>query len=105
MAPFWSSSQKKGRAKKKIPGQIRFLPELDCISLEGVEQHFEDINFLYTIGQRFFQGGCGGPVKVYWFGSCTKKMVQLERTGAPVVPTLVFLLAQFCIFLYSGSSS
>ena len=53
-------------AKKKIPGQIRFPPELDCISLEGVEQHFEDINFLYTIGQRFFEGGCGGPVKVYW---------------------------------------
>ena len=69
-------------AKKKIPGEIRFLPELDCISLEGVKQHFgslcEDINFLYTIGQRFFQGGCGGPVKVYWFGSCTKKM-ELER--------------------------
>ena len=67
-------------AKKKIPGQIRFLPELDCISLEGVEQHFEDINFLYTIGQRFFQGGCGGPVKVYWSrGSWTKKMGQVER--------------------------
>ena len=47
-------------AKKKIPGQIRFLPELDCMSLEGVRQHFEDINFLNTIGQRFFQGGCGG---------------------------------------------
>ena len=72
-----------GMAKKKIPGQIRFLPELDCISLKGVKQHFgslcEDINFLYTIGQRFFQVGCGGPVKVYWFGSCTKKMGQVEQ--------------------------
>ena len=48
-------------AKKKIPGQIRFLPELDCISLEGVEQHFEDINFLYTKGQRFFRVDAGGP--------------------------------------------
>ena len=50
-------------AKKKIPGQIRFLPELDCMSLEGVEQHFEDINFLYTIGQRFFSGWMRGARK------------------------------------------
>ena len=83
-------------AKKKIPGQIRFLPELDCISLEGVEQHFEDINFLYTKGQRFFQGGCGGPVKVYWSrGRWTKKMGQLGRDRCTRGRHFYFI---FCIF-------
>ena len=29
---------KLGDGQEKIPGQIRFLPELDCISLEGESQ-------------------------------------------------------------------
>ena len=69
--------------KKKIPGQIRFTPELDCISLERVRQDFG-----FPSGHKFsqhhrtagfFQTGYGGPVKVYWFGSCTKKMGQVKR--------------------------
>ena len=69
--------------KKKIPGQIRFTPELDCISLERVRQ-----DFWFPSGHKFsqhhrtagfFQTGYGGPVKVYWFGSCTKKMGQVEQ--------------------------
>ena len=82
-------------AKKKIPGQIRFLPELDCISLEGVEQHFEDINFLYTIGQRFFSGWMRGARK----SVLVKGEVDKEngaggggRTGAYVVDTPYFSL-------------
>ena len=91
-------------AKKKIPGQIRFPPELDCISLEGVEQHFEDINFLYTKGQRFFQGGCGGPLKVYWSrGGGQRKWCRWGGAGALVVDTCIFIsYFVFCIFLDAG---
>ena len=103
MAPFWSSSQKKGRAKKKIPGQIRFLPELDCISLEGVEQHFEDINFLYTIGLRFFRMDAGGRKSVLVKGEVDKENGAGGggRTGAHVVDTCIFF-CPFNFFLDAG---
>ena len=93
-----------GMAKKKIPGQIRFPPELDCISLKGVKHNIlgpcEDINFLYTIGQRFFSGwmrgarksilvwelhkenGAGGGGQVHWWSP------------------LVFLLVRFLYFCF-----
>ena len=85
-------------AKKKIPGKIRFLPELDCISLEGVKQHFgslcEDINFLYTIGQRFFSGWMRGACKSILVWELHKENGAGEGQVHSWSP-LLFLLAQF----------
>ena len=90
-------------AKKKIPGKIRFLPELDCISLEGVKQHFgslcEDINFLYTIGQRFFSGWMRGARKSILVWELHKENGAGEGQVHSWSP-LLFLLAHFRIFVF-----
>ena len=90
--------------KKKIPGQIRFTPELDCISLERVRQDFG-----FPSGHKFsqhhrtagfFQTGYGGPVKVYWFGSCTKKMGQREKGQVHQWSPLVFFSLDFVFLVF-----
>ena len=54
---------KLGDGQEKIPGQIRFLPELDCISLEGESQiRFRGHKFsLHHRTEVFFRLDAGGP--------------------------------------------
>ena len=90
--------------KKKIPGQIRFTPELDCISLERVRQDFG-----FPSGHKFsqhhrtagfFQTGYGGARKSILVWELHKENGAGGQGQVHQWAPLVFFLLDFVFLVF-----